>query len=332
MTIPSDKQLLAPALRPGDLVRAVSPSSTIAGMEAEMRSAAQAFGERLDVRVEFAEHAFATHHYSAGTPAERADDFMAAFADPDVAAVVLSMGGATAIDVLDLLDYDTIAANPKILTGISDSTTVLQAVTARTGLVTFHGIELYDYSRDPMPYTTANALNVWRDGWHGPWPENPAWRELNGETTTYTHRRTIRGGTATGPLAGGNSEAVTQLIGTPYEPDVDGAILVLETYRLHKRHIHALLVSLRQRGWLHRASGLVLGYLLGSEADRPGDDRDLADLVTEVTAGVPDLPVAQIGEIGHQVENLVLPLGATAHLDAAGPVPGLTLTGPAVQV
>jgi muramoyltetrapeptide carboxypeptidase len=300
-------------------------------METEIRAASQAFAERLDVRVEFAEHAFATHHYSAGTPAQRAGDLMAAFTDPDVAAVVLSMGGATAIDVLDLLDYDAIAANPKIITGISDSTTVLQAVTTRTGLVTFHGIELYDYSRDPMPYTTANALAVWRDGRHGPWQENPAWREFNGERTTYTHRRTIREGSTTGPLIGGNSEAITQLIGTDYEPDVDGAILVLETYRLHKRHIHALLVSLRQRGWLHRASGLVLGYLLGSDADRPGDDRDLADLVTEVTADVPDLPVAQIGEIGHQVENLVLPLGAIVRLDASQPMPGLTLTEPAVK-
>lgn len=316
--------ILPPALHAGDRAVVVSPSSTIADLREPAAAAALALGRALDLRVEFAEHAFAADHYSAGTPAQRAADLMAAFTDPGVHAIVLSMGGATAIDVLDLLDYDAIRDNPKIVAGISDCTTVLQTLTTRTGLVTFHGLELLDFARHPMPYTLASARATWVDTWSGPWAPNPDWRDLDGETTRYTGWRTIRSGTATGPLVGGNSEAITQLIGGPYAPDFAGAVLVLETYRLHKRHLDALLVSLRQRGILDQIAGLVIGYCLGSDAPGQGNDRDVAEIVTETTNGR-DFPVAQIGEIGHQVENLILPLGAVVELNAQPDGPTLTL-------
>lgn len=317
--------LYPPALHADDRVVIVSPSSTIADQRPHAEAAAAAFGKQLNVQVGFAEHAFATDYYSAGTPQQRAADIMAAFTDPDVRAILLSMGGATAIDVLDLLDYDLIRANPKIVAGISDCTTILQTITTHTGLVTFHGLELLDFARHPMPYTTASAQTTWFDAWHGTWEPNADWRDLDGEPTRYTGRRVIRPGSAEGILVGGNSEAIAQLIGGPHQPPFDDAVLVLETYRLQKRHLHALLVSLRQRGILTAINALVLGYCLGSDAPSPGNDRDLADLVTETTARL-DLPVVQIGEIGHQVENLILPLGAHARLDATA----LTLTAPAV--
>ena len=302
-------------LRAGDRVVVASPSSTIAAMRDDVQRAGTALAEALGVQVAFAAHAFATDHYSAGTTAERSADLMAAFTDPDVTAVVLSMGGATAIDVIDDLDYDVIAAHPKILTGISDSCTVLNAVTARTGLVTFHGLELLDFSRHPMPYTLASLRQVCCQGWAGAYEANPDWRDLDGERTTYTGRRAIKPGRARGIAVGGNSEAFAQLLGTPYCPDLDGAILVLETYRLQKRHIHALLVTLRLRGVLDAIAGLVLGYCLGSDAPGTGNDRDLADIVHETTHGH-DLPVLQIGEIGHQVENLIWPIGAILQIDS----------------
>jgi muramoyltetrapeptide carboxypeptidase len=323
----STPPLLPPALRPGDRAVIVSPSSTIADQQPAALKARDAFAQALDLHVDFAEHAFATHHYSAGTPDQRASDLMAAFTDPAVKAVLLSMGGATAIDVLDLLDYDAIAANPKIVAGISDSTTILQAITTRTGLVTFHGLELLDFARHPMTYTLDAARSTWFNAWSGPWQPNPDWRDLDGEATTYRGWRTIKPGIASGPVVGGNSDAFTQLIATPYAPRFDGAILAVETYRLHKRHIHALLVSLRLRGVLDAVNGMLIGYCLGSDAPGTGNDRDIADIVVETTAGY-DIPVIQIGEIGHQVENLLLPLGAQVHLNTD--TPSLALDSPVV--
>jgi muramoyltetrapeptide carboxypeptidase len=138
----------------------------------------------------------------------------------------------------------------------------------------------------------------------------------------------IKPGTASGLIVGGNSDAFTQLIGTPYGPRLDGAVLVIETYHLQKRHLHALLVSLRLRGALDDLTGLILGYCLGSDAPGAGNDRDLAEIVTQTTAGH-DFPIMHIGEIGHQMENLILPIGGRVVLDTDQR--SLTLVSPAVR-
>jgi muramoyltetrapeptide carboxypeptidase len=303
-------------LHPGDHVLVVSPSSTIAG-DRETAETARANLERvLGLEIEFAKHALGQHYYSSGTASERHDDVMAAFADPEVKAIFLSMGGATAIDLVDRLDYETIAANPKVLAGISDSSTLLDAVTRRTGLVTFHGFEMLDFARHEMPYTAEWMMKVWFDAWSGCYAPNPGWRDLAGEPTRYRGWREIRPGKARGLAVGGNTEAFMQLVDTKYCPPLDGAILFVETYRLQKRHIHALFAHLRLRGVFDRIHGLVVGYCVGSDAPGVGNERAIADVVEEVLASY-EFPVMQIGEIGHQVENLILPIGAAVEIDTA---------------
>ncbi len=276
----------------------------------------------LGLKVEFAQHAFAQDYYSAGSIEQRTHDLMAAFADPEIKAVFFSTGGATAIDVVDQLDYDMIAENPKILAGLSDSSTLLNAVTAKTGLVTFHGFELLDFSGHEMEYTAQSARQVWFDRWFGDYRPNPEWRDLEGDETTYQGWREIKPGMARGTAVGGNSDAIMQLVGTDYCPPIDGSVLFLETYRLQKRHIQALLATLKLRGAFESISGLVLGYCLGSDASGTGNDRDIANIVLETTADY-TFPVLQIGEIGHQVENLILPIGATIEFDTSSPSLGL---------
>jgi muramoyltetrapeptide carboxypeptidase len=182
----SENCIVPPALRGGDQGIIVSPSSTIADQRDVAVAARDALAAALGLDIAFAEHAFATHHYSAGSPAQRAADLMSAFTDPDIKAVFLAMGGATAIDVLDLLDYDVIRANPKVVSGISDSTTILQAITTRTGLTTFHGLELFDFARHRMSYTLASIRSTLFGAWSGSWRPNPDWRDLAGEATTYS--------------------------------------------------------------------------------------------------------------------------------------------------
>ncbi|MGL5824719.1 MAG: FxSxx-COOH system tetratricopeptide repeat protein [Nocardioides sp.] len=315
-------------LRHGDRVRVVSPSSTITDQRDTLQRAADALERSLGVTVEFAEHALGAYFYSSGTAEQRRDDLMAAFADPEVKAVLLSMGGATAIDMLEGLDYDLIAANPKIVAGMSDSSTLLEAITARTGLVTFYGFEMFDFARHEMSYTTESIRRTWFDGWSGPFTPNPQWRDLEGDPTSYLGWREIKPGQVTGPAAGGNSDAFAQLIGTRYCPRLDNAVLILETYRLQKRHLQALMVSLRLKGVLDQIAGMVLGYCLGSDQPSGRNERDVADILRETTAGY-DFPIMQVGEIGHQVENLILPLGATVRMDTENL--SFSLTTPAVS-
>jgi muramoyltetrapeptide carboxypeptidase len=315
-------------LRPGDRVAVVSPSSTIADQADIANQACRNLESVLDLKLDFAPHALGKHFYSAGTARDRTDDLMSAFRDRAVSVILLSMGGATAIDLIDDLDYGVIAENPKIVAGISDSSTLLDAITAKTGLVTFHGLELFDFARHDMSYTEQSMRSICFDAWSGSYRPNPDWRDLDGETTTYGGWREVKPGRARGMALGGNSDAFMQLIDTEYCPSLDGSVLFLETYRLQKRHIQALFVELRLRNVFDRISGLVIGYCLGSDAPGTGNDRDLADIAREVLADR-HLPVIQIGEVGHQVENLILPIGATIEFDTARL--SLTLVDPAVS-
>ena len=315
-------------LRAGDRAMIVSSSSTIADRSEAAELARVSVEMTLGLKVEFAHHAFAQDYYSAGSTEERRDDLMAAFTDPEIKAVFFSTGGATAVDLVDRLDYETIAGHPKILAGLSDSSTLLNAVTARTGLVTFHGFELLDFSRHEMRYTARSVKQVWFDRWSGEYQPNPAWRDLEGDETTYRGWREIKPGRARGTAVGGNSEAFMQLVGTQYSPTLDGAILFLEAYRLQKRHIQALLATLKLKGVFESIRGLIIGYCLGSDAPGTGNERDISDIVLETTSDY-TFPVMQVGEIGHQVENLILPIGAAIEIDTSSP--SLLLSEPAVR-
>ncbi|QNE18871.1 LD-carboxypeptidase [Kribbella qitaiheensis] len=320
--------ILPARLTAGDHVVIVSPSSTIADRLEQAESARQNIESIFGLRLVYAANARGQHFYSSGTAQQRSDDIMSAFSDPDVRAVLFSTGGATAIDLVDRLDYATIAANPKIVAGLSDSSTLLNAVTARTGVVTYHGFEMFDYADGDLPYASQSMREILFDRWSGSYAPNQNWRDLHGDATTYREWRTIKEGKAQGFAIGGNSEAFMQLAGTSYAPNVSDAILFLETYRLQKRHIQALLVQLKLRGIFESIRGLVVGYCLGSDEPGGGNDRDIAEIAREVSDGY-DFPIMQIGEIGHQVENLILPLGIEIELNAT--LKTLRLPNPAVR-
>lgn len=77
-----------------------------------------------------------------------------------------------------------------------------------------------------------------------------------------------------------------------------------------------MLAAMRLKGIFEKISGMIIGYCLGSDdPDEIGDDRPMKDLILEVTNGY-DFPIMQIGEIGHKVDNIMLPIGARATMNA----------------
>src|SRR5690606_4914730 len=140
----------------------------------------------------------------------RAADINAAFADPEVRAVVCVRGGSGAARLLPLLDYDLIRANPKVLLGYSDITALHCAIHARTGLVTFHG---------PNGTGSWNAFNA--DQFRRLFFEREAMHYRNpvdaGDELVPRRNRTltITGGRAQGELVGGNLTVLTALAGSP---------------------------------------------------------------------------------------------------------------------
>jgi muramoyltetrapeptide carboxypeptidase len=305
-----------PKLHANDVVAIISPSSTIANRKDVVEKARKNFEQYTGLKTILAPNAMAQHYYSGGTVQKRLDDFHWALQNQKVKAIIFSVGGDTAVELVDKLDYELIKQNPKIIAGISDGTTLLNPIYAKTGLITFVGLELLDFANNDMTYEVEQIKKAWFEGSIGNIQPNPNWKDFEGNPTSYKGWQTIRKGTAQGKLVGGNHTSFAQLLNTGYAPELTGNILVTEHYNQSKKQVHRALADLRLLGAFDKISALIMGYCLGSDnLDEAGNNRDMVDLVQEATESY-NFPIMWMGEIGHRVENIMLPIGASASLDA----------------
>lgn len=304
----TSRRLLPRPLAPGDTVALVSPSSAVSDpLDLQLaREVMEALGLRVVAGAHYAER----RGHLAGSDAERAGDLNAAFADPDVAAIVCTRGGSGAARLLPLLDYEAIRGNPKALLGYSDVTALHCAIQARTGLVTFHG---------PIGTGSWNRFNA--DQFRRVFFERELIRyenriEAGDELVPRRNRtRTLVPGQARGRLLGGNLTVLTALAGSPYLPDFDGAILFLEDVSEAPYRVDRMLTTLRLMGVLDRIAGFVFGECTDCE---PGDgygSLTLAQILDDfiVPLGIPAYTGAMIGHIR---EQFILPVGGEVELDA----------------
>ncbi len=304
----SPGRLLPVPLRRGDTVALVSPSS--ATDERLNLKLAREVMEALGLRVKTGAYYASRRGHLAGDDAARAADLNAAFADPDVRAVVAVRGGSGAARLLPLLDYDAIRANPKVLLGYSDITALHSAIHARTGLVTFHG---------PNGTGSWNGFNA--DQFRRLFFEREAMVYRNpveaGDELVPRRNRTltITGGRAQGELVGGNLTVLTALAGSPYLPDFRGKVLFLEDVSEAPYRIDRMFSTLRLMGALDGLAGFIFGECTDCD---PGDgygsltiDEILDDYIRPL--GIPAYRGAMIGHIRQQ---FIVPVGGRVEMDA----------------
>jgi muramoyltetrapeptide carboxypeptidase len=285
-----------PLLTPGSRVALVAPSGPLRD-ESDLQNAVdnvRAFGWEPIV----GEHVLARDGYLAGTDALRLADLDRFAADDSIDAVWCVRGGYGAMRLLNAIDYDAWCRRPRALIGYSDITALHAAIGARAELVTFHG-----------PTARARLTPLTRDSFAAAVVAGTPITVCSSEMTT------LRGGRARGRLAGGNLALVAALMGTPYELDLDGAILVLEDVGEAVYRLDRMLTQLRLAGALTGVAGIAFGHFTEIPGDAADLDRPLDRLLMEVAAacGVPCVANFPIGHIDDQV---TLPLGAVAELDA----------------
>jgi muramoyltetrapeptide carboxypeptidase len=301
-------RLLPGRLAKGDTVELVSPS---AAMDEPLNlQLAQEVLVALGFKVKTGAHFAGRRGHLAGTDAERAGDLNAAFADPEVRAVICLRGGSGAARVLPLLDYDAIRVNPKVLLGYSDITALHNAILARTGLVTFHG---------PNGSGSWNRFNA--DQFRRVFFERELmqYRNITDAGDELVQRRnrtvTITGGKVRGELVGGNLTVLTALAGSPYLPDFSGRILFLEDVSEAPYRVDRMFSTLKLMGALDQIAGLIFGECTDC---RPGNgygsltlEQILDDHVRPL--GIPAYHGAMIGHIRQQ---FIVPVGGRVELDA----------------
>ncbi|MGK7311169.1 MAG: S66 peptidase family protein [Candidatus Longimicrobiales bacterium M2_2A_002] len=243
--------------------------------------------------------------YLAGSDRERADDLAAAIGD-DTAAIWALRGGYGALRTLEHVDLTPLRERPKPFIGFSDNTAIHLAL-LREGVVSFHGPHA---GSEHFPAATAAAF---RTVVMTPEPAGAL------EVPADVRPASVVGGTAEGPLIGGNLSLLAATCGTRYQPDTRGAILFIEEVAEPPYRVDRMLMQLRLAGLLDDVAAVALGEFgpAGSDAGEPGSGSGTpsAALFRELLGSL-GVPVALGLPFGHGRENWTLPLGVPARLDA----------------
>ena len=281
-------------LRKGDTIGFIAPSYKPKRDPIE-RSAENL--RKLGYKVKFSKNLFSTTNDYAGSIEERAEDFNAMIADPEVKMVFFG-GGEVGNEILPFIDYENIKKNPKILCSYSDSTTVLNAVNKQTGLVTFYGSSPRFFENEPIAYTLTNfekrLCSTDLD-----YVKNSEWRVLTP-------------GKAEGRLIGGYLINFACLLGLEWYEDLpdEDIILFIED---HEKFSNAAMISkwftmLEHKGVFKRAKALIFGHY--SLEEKPVID----DILTRIGKRY-NIPVIRNEDFGHGANGAILPISVKARLD-----------------
>ena len=247
-----------------------------------------------------ATHALARTGYFAGDDDARAADLNDALRDARIDGVWCLRGGYGAIRVLDRIDWSALRGHAKPVLGYSDVTALHGAIARQAGLVSYHAptarSTLSAFSRASLE----RALTLGEDS-----------------CGVAGHARVLRPGRAVGRLEGGNLAVFAALIGTPYLPSLEGALLVLEDVNEPVYRIDRMLVQLRLAGALHGVRGIIFGACTNCPEESDDGARTLDELLLEL-AHLLRVPCLAGVPIGHVPEQWTLPLGALAELDVEG--------------
>jgi muramoyltetrapeptide carboxypeptidase len=297
-----------PRLKRGDLIGLVAPASPPRDKEVLARGEAKL--EEMGFRVRPGRHLAEKWTYLAGSDEARAADLNEMFADPAVDGIFCIRGGYGAARLLDRLDFSPLRSRPKVFLGYSDITALELALAREIDLVSFYGpMVTTDLISDLDPADRKRLLDIVTRAR----PPEPI-----GTGTPEASPSVICSGAASGPLMGGCLSVLMSLLGTPYLPDMTGAILFLEDIDEEPYRLDRYLTQLRLSGLLDGIAGIAIGRLINCEPLKGRSSFTESFRSAEVLQdrlghlGIPVL--ADLG-FGHGPVKATLPQGIPALLD-----------------
>lgn len=287
------------ALQPGGTLGLVSPASPVYNSDDFEEMLVKV--ESLGYKIVLGEHARDRRGYLAGTDQDRAKDVMSMFLNPSIDGILCVRGGWGCNRILPYLDFEAIAANPKVLCGFSDITSLHLSLWEKSRLHTFHGpVGTSSWSS----YSTQYFKEVIEQG------GKPVYQYP--ESLGDDHH-TIVAGRADGILLGGNLTVLCSLIGSEYMPDFTGSILYLEDVGEDVYRVDRMLTQLKLSGILNQINAFVFGKC--TSCDAGANSLSLTQVFEDhiLPLGVPSFYGALIS---HEMDNSTIPVGISASIDA----------------
>lgn len=222
-------------LKKGDHIRVLSPSSSIqhiGGFEANLSAKERL--EKLGFQVSFSKHYLEHDLFESAPIASRVEDLHEAFADENVDAILATIGGFNSNELLPYLDYDLIAKHPKIICGYSDTSAILNAIYAKTGMKTYMGPSYSSFKMEGgQDYQTTAWLNAVTQETYQltpskEWSSDPWYDPSQPRHFMPTEWKVYNHGAAQGIAIGGNLSTFSLLRGTTYAPQPEKYVLFVE--------------------------------------------------------------------------------------------------------
>ena len=316
------KNLIRPKkLKIGDHIRVIAPSRSMGILSDKTKQEAIDNLEKAGFKLSFGKNVYETDEFNSSSIESRIEDLHEAFLDKSVDAILTVIGGYNSNQLLEYIDYNIIAENPKIICGFSDITALANAITAKTGMITYIGPHYstwamkkgFDYSADNFFRCCLNndafdlsSSKEWSDD---------AWY-INQENRNFiknTGYWVLNKGYAFGRIIGGHVRCLNALQGTEYWPSLDDSILILE----EDEEINPQLFDRELQSLIHQKdfSG-VKGILIGRFQKETKMTKDLLIKIINTKKQLENIPIIANVDFGHTAPLVTWPIGGSLEIFA----------------
>lgn len=269
----------------------------------------------LGFNVVFGSHVYSQYGIVAAPPQQRAEDIMNMFRDPSVKMILSTRGGTGVQTILPYLDFGVISNSPKIISGYSDATVLLNILYLYSNLITFHSLMLIDFQSETPPYNYDQFFKATSTLASSRVIENPPDIPL----------MSLVPGNVTGPIVGGNMTSLVNTLGTPYEINTKGKILFLEETHAPSTMIFRYLTQLLMAGKFKDCLGIIMGECTNCPVSY---NTSYVDLINNLLVPLRKPLIINLAT-GHGYYKAAIPIGANVNLNSTDTI--LTVLEPIVS-
>lgn len=299
--------MIASKLSLGDEIRVIAPSRSLSIVRQDIFDNALKFLLNKGFKVSFSKNSRELDEVNSSSVQSRVEDLHEAFSDKNVKAILTCIGGFNVNQILEYIDYPLIENNPKIICGFSDITALLNAIYAKTGLVTYHGPHFASFGFDNnIEYTNHYFEKCIMKS-------DKYFIEPSREAKEYY---VIQDGTCEGEIIGGNLCTLNLLQGTEFMPNLKNKILLLEDDNImgdyftaeFERNLQSLIQTLRFNG--------VKGILFGRFDSSCKIDIHTIRRIVSTKKQLKNIPILFNVDFGHVLPFVTFPIGGVLKINA----------------